>query len=123
MLEAIPGYRVIAEAGDGLEAIQKASQLHPEIVLLDIGMPKLNGIDAASRIRRASPCSKIVFVTQENDCDLRAAAFATGAEGYCLKSTVVSELIPAMNAVRHATATGDFLYSNDSHEACALPRD
>ena len=99
MLETIPGYQVVAEAGNGLQAVQKAAQLHPEIVLLDIGMPILNGIEAAPRIRRASPHSKIVFVTQENDPDLKTAALATGAAGYFLKSRVVSELIPAMGAL------------------------
>jgi len=99
MLEAIPGYQVVAETGDALEAVQKAAQLHPHIVLLDIGMPVLNGIEAAPRIRRASPHSKIIFVTQENDHDLRAAALATGAEAYLLKSRVGSELIAAMDAL------------------------
>jgi len=105
MLEAVPGYQVVAEAGDALEAVQKAAQLHPEIVLLDIGMPLLNGIEAAPRIRRASPHSKIVFVTQESDHDIRIAALATGAEGYLLKSRVASELIPAMDALVTPTAT------------------
>ena len=105
MLEAVPGYQVVAEAGDALEAVQKAAQLHPEIVLLDIGMPILNGIEAAPRIRRASPHSKIVFVTQESDHDIRIAALATGAEGYLLKSRVASELIPAMDALVTPTAT------------------
>lgn len=99
ILDAIPDYKVVAEASDGLEAVQKAAELHPEIVLLDIGMPILNGIEAAPRIRRASPQSRIVFVTQENDHDVRDAALATGAEGYLLKSRVVSELIPTVDAL------------------------
>ena len=114
MLKAIPGYQVIDEAGEALEGVQKAAQLRPEIVLLDIGMPILNGIEAAPRIRRASPHSKIVFVTQENDHDVRAAALATGAEGYLLKSRVVSELIPAMDALVHgAGATAGVLGACD----------
>ena len=123
MLKAIPGYQVVAEAGDGLEAIQKAAQLHPAIVLLDIGMPILNGIEAAPRIRQASPDSQIVFVTQEDDHDLRATALATEAKGYVLKSRVVSELIPAMDALRHAGATADSPFSNDGQEARALACD
>jgi len=124
MLEAVSGYQVVAEADDALEGVQKAAQLQPEIVLLDIGMPILNGIEAAPRIRRASPHSKIVFVTQENDHDIRTAALATGAEGYLLKSRVVSELIPAMDAlVQGAAATAGVLCSGNGHDACALPRD
>lgn len=124
MLQAIPGYQVVAEAGDAMEAVQKAAQLHPEIVLLDVGMPILNGIEAAPRIRRASPHSKILFVTQENDPDVRTAALATGAEGYVLKSSAVSELIPAMNALVHAGgATAGVLYSSNGHDAHALPSD
>jgi len=90
-LERIPGFRVVAEAANGLEAVQKAAQLHPDIVLLDIGMPLLNGIEAAPRIRRASQ-SGIIFLTQENDSDIRAAALATGAAAYLLKSTLACEL-------------------------------
>ena len=99
MLEAIPGYQIRGEAGDGAEAVEKAAQLRPDIVLLDIGMPILNGIEAARRIRRASPKSKIVFVTQENDNDIRAAALATGAKEYLLKSRVATELLPAVDAL------------------------
>ena len=124
ILEAIPDYQVVAEAGDALEAIQKVAQLHPEIVLLDIGMPILNGIKAAPRIRRASPHSKIVFVTQENDRDIRSAALATGAEGYLLKWRVVSDLIPAMDALVHeADARAVVPGSNNGHDARALSRD
>jgi DNA-binding NarL/FixJ family response regulator len=124
MLEAIPGYQVVAEAGDALEAIQKAAQLHPEIVLLDIGMPILNGIEAASRIRRASPNTKIVFVTQENDRDIRTAALATGAEGYLLKSRVVFDLISAVDALVHdVDARAGVLGSSNGHDARALSRD
>jgi DNA-binding NarL/FixJ family response regulator len=99
MLEAIPGYQIVGEASDGVEAVAKAAQLRPDIVLLDIGMHILNGIEAAPRIRRASPNSKIVFVTQEHDSDVRSVALATGAEGYVLKSRVVPELTPAIDAL------------------------
>lgn len=98
ILEAIPGFRVIGEANDGLEAIGKSSKLNPDVVLLDIGMPLLNGIEAAKRIRKDSPSSRIVFVTQDNDADIRNAALATGAEGYLLKANAVRELVPAVKA-------------------------
>jgi DNA-binding NarL/FixJ family response regulator len=92
MLEAISIFQVIDEARDGLEAIEKARQLLPDIVLLDIGMPFLNGIEAVSQIRRVSPKSKIIFLTVEHDSEVSAAALATGAEGYLLKSNVAATL-------------------------------
>ena len=116
LLKAVPGYEIVAEAENGLDAIQKAAQLHPEIVLLDIGMPILNGIAAAPRILLASPHSKIVFVTQEDDPDLRTAALAAGGEGYVLKSSVVSELVPVMDTLLRAwpgVASGVQHSSND----------
>ena len=102
-LEANSGFQVIAEAGNGHEAIEKAAQLHPDIVLLDIGMPLLNGLEAAPRILRASRKSKIIFITQEQDNDIRAAAFATGAEGYLLKSDAAGELASAIHAALNST--------------------
>ena len=97
-LKANSGFQVIAEAGNGCEAIEKAAQLDPDVVLLDIGMPLLNGLEAAPRIRRASPNSKIIFITQEQDNDIRTAALATGAEGYLLKSNAADELASAIYA-------------------------
>ena len=91
-LERVPGFRVVAEAANGLEAVEKAAQSLPDIVLLDIGMPLMNGIQAAPRIRTASPRSGIVFLTQEHDSDIRFAALATGAVAYLLKSTPSCEL-------------------------------
>ena len=125
MLNAIPRYEVVGEAADAREAIQKAGQLHSEIVLLDIGMPILNGIEAAPMIRRASPHSKIVFVTQESDQDVRTAALATGAEGYLLKSRVASELIPTMDAIVQARRASlqESNVPSPGHDVCALARD
>jgi DNA-binding NarL/FixJ family response regulator len=102
-LEAHSGFQVIAEAINGCEAIEKAAQLHPDVVLLDIGMPLLNGLEAAPRIRRASPGSKIIFVTQQQDDDIRTAALATGAEGYLLKSDSACELVPAIHTAVGST--------------------
>lgn len=100
MIEAIDGFRVVAEAADAVEAIEKAGRLLPDIVLLDIGLPLLNGIEAAPRIRRLSPDSKIIFLTQEHNSDVKAAAFAAGAEAYLLKSRVARELRRTIEAAQ-----------------------
>jgi DNA-binding NarL/FixJ family response regulator len=98
MLETRPEWHVIGEACDGLEAVQRTTELQPDVVLLDIGMPALNGIEAAKRIRQDAPGSRIIFVTQESDAEIRTAALATGAEGYLLKVNAMRELLPAVEA-------------------------
>ena len=97
LMEIIPGFEIVADAGDGLEAVEKATQLRPDILLLDIGLPFLNGIRAAEAIRVSSPDTKIFFVTQEQDEDINAA-LATGAEGYVVKSNAASELMMTVEA-------------------------
>jgi DNA-binding NarL/FixJ family response regulator len=99
VLQARPEWQVISEASDGLEAVQKARDLKPEIILLDIGLPKLNGIEAARRIRQLSPNSKIIFLSQNNDLDIVRAALSTGVPGYVRKTDVKRELLPAVDAV------------------------
>jgi CheY-like chemotaxis protein len=94
-----PEWQVIAEAADGLDAIQKAEELKPDLIVLDIGLPKLNGIEAARRIRQFSPGSKIVFLSQHNDLDVVQAALSTGALGYVHKTDAESELLAAVDAV------------------------
>ena len=99
VLQARPEWQIICEASDGSEAVQKAEELKPDIILLDIGLPKLNGIEAARQIRRYSPNSRIVFLSQENALDIVQAALSTGALGYVYKTDAHSELLPAMDAV------------------------
>ncbi len=65
-----PDVQVIGEVADGLEAVQKAELLEPDLVLLDIGLPTLNGIEAARQIRKLAPASKIIFVSQESSCEV-----------------------------------------------------
>jgi DNA-binding NarL/FixJ family response regulator len=88
----------IFEACNGLEAVHKAAELRPDIVLLDIAMPILNGIQAAQKIREASPNSRVIFVTMDGDEDVKAAALATGAQAYLSKARAASELLPAIAA-------------------------
>lgn len=99
ILQAKPTWQVIGEACDGLQAVQRTSELFPDLVLLDIGMPILNGIEAARRIRKAFPTTKIIFLTQEDDADVRRPAFAAGADEYILKANAAADLLPAIEAV------------------------
>jgi DNA-binding response OmpR family regulator len=99
LLQNKPELQVICEVSDGLEAVKKAEELKPDLVLLDIGLPKLNGIEAARRIRQLSPNSRIVFVSMDNSLDTVQAALATGALGYVRKASAGSELLPAVEAV------------------------
>lgn len=94
-----PEWQVIGEASDGLQAVQMAQQLKPDLVLLDIGLPKLNGIEAARRIVEVSPGSKILFVSENRSRDIADHALDTGARGYVVKSDAGSELLPAMRAI------------------------
>ena len=91
--------QIVAEAHDGFQAVRRAAELNPDLVLLDIGMPVMNGLDAADQIQRISPQSKIVFLTQENDVDVQSAALAADAHGYVLKLNAQSKLLSTIAAV------------------------
>jgi DNA-binding NarL/FixJ family response regulator len=99
MLKRRPALQVIAEASEGSEAAQKAEELQPDLILLDVGLPILNGIDVARRIRKLSPESKIIFVSQESSADVVQEAFHLGALGYVVKIDAGSELLEAVDAV------------------------
>ena len=94
-----PDLRIISEAFDGLEAVQQAQQLQPDLILLDIGLPSLNGIEAARAIRDISATSKILFVSENRSWDIVEQALNTGAGGYVVKSDAATELLPAVEAV------------------------
>jgi DNA-binding NarL/FixJ family response regulator len=99
-LEKRPELQIVGQASDGLEAAQKAHELQPDLILLDIGLPTLNGIDAARRIRKVAPKSKILFVSQESSPGVVEEALALGALGYVVKTRAGSELLAAVEAVR-----------------------
>jgi DNA-binding NarL/FixJ family response regulator len=100
MLQDRPALRVIGEVSDGLSAVEKAQELQPDLILLDVGLPGLNWIEAARRIREISPASKILFVSQNCSLDIVEEALSTGgAGGYVLKSEVASELLAAVRTV------------------------
>ena len=91
--------QVIGEASDGLEAIRKAEELKPDLIVLDIGLPTVSGIEVARRIRKLRPECKILFMSQESSADVAQAAFSLGATGYVVKAHAGSELLPAVEAV------------------------
>jgi DNA-binding NarL/FixJ family response regulator len=90
---------VVGEVSDGLEAVQKAVELQPDLILLDIGLPSLNGVEAAREIRRLSSESKIIFLSQESSADVVQEALSLGAQGYVVKIKAGSELLTAMEEV------------------------
>ena len=91
-------FQLIYEASDGLEAVERAEELKPDLILLDIGLPHVNGIEAARRIRKVSPNSKILFVSQESSTDVVQEALHLG-QGYLWKADAAGELLPAVDVV------------------------
>jgi DNA-binding NarL/FixJ family response regulator len=92
-------FQIICEVSDGLEAVQKAQELQPDLIVLDIGLPKLNGIEATRQIRKVTPNSKILFLSENYSPDIAAGALSTGASGYVVKSDARRELPTAVEAV------------------------
>jgi DNA-binding NarL/FixJ family response regulator len=99
LLQENPEWQIIGEATDGLEAVQKAEALRPDVILLDIGLPKLNGIEAARQICVLIPGSRIIFVSQESSAEVVTEALSFGARGYVLKVRAGSDLLVAIEAV------------------------
>jgi CheY-like chemotaxis protein len=91
--------QIVGEASDGLEAVRQAEELKPDLILLDIGLPRLNGIEAALQIRKLAPQSKIIFVSQEFSPEMVRAAFRLGAWGYVVKAKAGSDLLAAVESV------------------------
>ena len=101
-----PELQVIHEASDGLEAVQMCQELQPDLVLLDVGLPKLSGLEAARRIREVSPDSKILFLSVIPSQYVMREALRIGAAGYITKEDALRDLLPA---VRAAVADREFL--------------
>jgi len=110
-----PELEIVGEASDGLEALYKAEELQPDLILLDIGLPSLNGIEAARRIRKLSPRSEILFLSQESSVDVVQKALSLGAAGYIAKVDAGSELLAAVEAVRQGR---QFISSGLSGQDC-----
>lgn len=94
-----PDWQIVGEASNGLEAVQKAEELQPHLIVLDIGLPGLHGIEVARRIRCLSPKSRIIFATQESSVDVMQEALSIGALGYVTKLYAERELVAAVEAV------------------------
>jgi DNA-binding NarL/FixJ family response regulator len=97
-LQRRPELEIVGEVADGVEAVQKAAELRPDVILLDIGLPTLNGIEVARQLRTISPDSKILFVSQEGSPDVIREALGAGARGYVMKAKA-GDLLNAVNAV------------------------
>jgi DNA-binding NarL/FixJ family response regulator len=99
LLHDRPNLQVVCEVSDGLKAVEKAHELKPDLILMDIGLPGLNGIEAARRIRASAPNSKIIFLSQESSPEVIREAVSLGACGYVRKSQAETDLLLAVEAV------------------------
>lgn len=97
-LQKKPEFQIVGEGADGMEAVEKTRELQPDLILLDIGLPKLNGIKAALRIRECAPHARILFFTEDSSPDIAEEALRTG-DGYIVKAGAAQELLPAVEAV------------------------
>jgi len=100
LLDAEPGIEVIGEAQDGREALLKAEQLHPDIVLMDISMPGLNGLEATRQIKKRFPEVKVLILTVHSDEEYIRQILQAGASGYLVKQAAPQELISAIEAIQ-----------------------
>jgi DNA-binding NarL/FixJ family response regulator len=100
LLEAQPGWQVIAEASNGREAVEQAKWLKPDVAVLDIGMPSLNGLEAARQMLKNDPNLKIVILTMHESENLIREVLKVGARGYVSKTDAIRDLVAAINAVR-----------------------
>lgn len=113
LLESKGGFQVVAEASNGREAVDKAQELQPEVVVMDISMPVMGGLEAAAHLRRAAPGSKILFLSQHCSKAIAEIALAAGASAYVVKSDAAIDLIQAVLTVSEC---GRFISSCLSHQ-------
>ena len=101
LLETQPGWKVIAEATDGREAVEKSQSMHPDVAIVDIGMPSLNGLEATRQIVKKAPRTRVLVLTMHDTNPLIQQVVKAGARGYVLKSDVASDLVSAVEALTH----------------------
>lgn len=109
-----PEFEVVGTVSDGRALVQAATELRPDVVLVDIAMPVLNGLDAAQQIKEEVPGTKIIFLTMNGDKELAAEAFRRGASGYLLKTCAATEMVVAVrNVLRGMTYISHSLRQDD----------
>jgi DNA-binding NarL/FixJ family response regulator len=106
LLGSHPGWEVIDEASDGVEAVDKSGQLAPDIVVLDLSMPRMSGLEACRLIRRNTPQSEVLIVTQHDSPQMMREAGDAGARGYVVKSNIARDLVRAVEATSQHTPFG-----------------
>ena len=113
------------EAEDGLEAVQKAEALQPDLILLDINLPKLHGFEVAKQIRSLAPHARVLFMSQESSPDIVRKALSLGAHGYIQKLSAGTDLLPAIDAVlggqRFVSSSLAFIERESSQLPTAAP--
>ncbi|HEY9733299.1 MAG TPA: response regulator transcription factor [Drouetiella sp.] len=107
LLSNVEGFQVVGEAGNGKEAVELAKKLQPRVVVMDIVMPQMNGIEASNALKEALPDTKIVMFTSFETQSYVFAALAAGAHGYCLKNVTTNNLIAAIKTVDSGAAWFD----------------
>lgn len=120
-------WQIVSQASDGAEAVQKAFEFHPEVVVLDIGLPGLGGLEVAQCILRDLPATKILFLSENRSSEVVQESLRIGASGYVLKSDSVKDLLPAMAAVLRgeiflSTNLGIFVYRNATAKSSSSVR-
>lgn len=130
LLETQPNWKIIGEASNGREAVEKAAALNPHVVILDVGMPKLNGIDAAALIFKANPKTRILMLTMHAAEALIQQTLHAGASGYVLKSDAERDLVTAVESILHnkmfftaAASSVVFEHLRESHKKKTPPSD
>jgi DNA-binding NarL/FixJ family response regulator len=116
-------FQVVGEASDGLEAVQNAERLQPDVIILDLSLPKLNGLEAARQLQKVIPEAKIIFLSDETSLEVTREAFNIGAVGYIPKLQTYHELIPAIERVlrrkeavaQHSSSRHEMILSSDDH--------
>jgi len=98
LLGSHPGWEIIDEAEDGIEAVDKANRLEPDVIVLDVSMPRMDGLEACRRIRKSTPKCEILIVTQHNSPQMMREAINAGARGFVVKSNVAKDLPIAVEA-------------------------
>ena len=106
IIERQEGWTVCGEAADGLEALEKAASLKPNVILLDISMPKLNGLSALPLLRKKVPDSEVIILTLFESLDIARTAASAGARAYVAKSLLLTDLVPAIEALQHTGIPG-----------------